>query len=107
MCDSFVLLSPKEAFGIVYREAMAIGRPVISLDNGGINYAWRDEDGIIIRCSPENIYEQTIYALRKMVSTIDDYDLKHISDSTLEEFSANEVSVRIENVLREAVIGGD
>ena len=91
----------------MYREAMAIGRPVISHDNGGINYAWRDEDGIIIRCSPEDIYEQTIYALRKMVSTIDDYDLKHISDSTLEEFSANEVSVRIENVLREAVIGGD
>jgi len=107
LCDSFVLLSPKETFGIVYREAMAIGRPVISLDNGGINYAWRDENGIIIRCSPEDIYEQTIYALRKMVSTIDDYDLKHISDSTLEEFSANEVSVRIENVLREAVIGGD
>ena len=47
-CDCFVLLSGHETFGIVYREAMAVGRPVISSRNGGIEEGWSDEYGIMI-----------------------------------------------------------
>jgi glycosyltransferase involved in cell wall biosynthesis len=39
-CNSFVLLSKVETFGNVFREAMAIGRPVISTRNGGILENW-------------------------------------------------------------------
>lgn len=101
LCDSFILLSPKETFGIVYREAMAIGRPIISLDNGGINYKWRDECGIIIKCSSDQIIEQTALAMRRMVEDIDSYNLMRISEISLEEFSPDKVSARIENVLKE------
>lgn len=102
ICDSFILLSPKETFGIVYREAMAVGRPIISLDNGGINYKWNDECGKIIRCSSDDVIEQTATAMRQMVSSINCYNMKAISDYTLGEFSADRVSKQIEKVLQEA-----
>ena len=47
-CSVFVLLSVRETFGIVYREAMAVGRPVISSPNGGIEDGWDDSNGILL-----------------------------------------------------------
>lgn len=103
LCDSFVLLSPKETFGIVFREALAIGRPVISLDNGGINYGWRDEFGKIIRCSSEHIVDQTAITLKEMVSRIGEYNLNTISNYALSEFSAETITNQIQQALCEAV----
>jgi glycosyltransferase involved in cell wall biosynthesis len=34
-CDVFTMPSLEEPFGLVYLEAMAMQRPVVSLDNGG------------------------------------------------------------------------
>lgn len=98
-CDAFVLLSPKETFGIAYREAMAVGRPVISPDNGGIRYNWDDKNGMIVGPCDENIRDRVVAAMQKMVASIGDYDLKGISDATMAEYSAVTVSKRIEGVL--------
>jgi len=35
-CDVFTLPSFEEPFGLVYLEAMAMRRPVIAVDNGGV-----------------------------------------------------------------------
>jgi glycosyltransferase involved in cell wall biosynthesis len=34
-CDVFILPSFEEPFGLVFLEAMAMGKPVVALDNGG------------------------------------------------------------------------
>ncbi len=102
LCDSFILLSPKETFGIAYREAMAVGRPVISLENGGIRYNWDDRNGIIVDCPSDNVLEGVVNAMKAMVAGIDQYDLEAISESTLATFSAEQVSQRIQDVLLNA-----
>lgn len=102
LCDSFILLSPKETFGIAYREAMAVGRPIISLENGGIRYNWDDRNGIIVDYPSDNVLEDVVNAMKTMVARIDQYDLEAISKSTLAEFSAEQVSKRIEKVLLNA-----
>ena len=102
LCDSFILLSPKETFGIAYREAMAVGRPIISLENGGIRYNWDDKNGIIVDYPSNDVLEGVVSAMKKMVAGIDQYNLEAISESTLSTFSAEQVSKRIEKVLLDA-----
>ena len=103
MSDTFILLSPKETFGIVFREAMAVGRPVISLDNGGIRYNWNSDYGIIVECKSDDLVPKVAQAMRDMVNNIDDYNLKKISEETLAVFSATDVSKRIEDVLQNSI----
>lgn len=103
MCDAFILLSPKETFGIVFREAMAVGRPVISLDNGGIRYNWNSDYGTIVESKSDDLVSEVARAMRNMVENIDDYNLKKISEETLTACSALDISKKIEDVLRNAM----
>lgn len=102
MSDAFILLSPKETFGIVFREAMAVGRPIISLDNGGIRYNWKSDYGIIVESKSDELVSEVAKAMRNMVESIDDYNLKKISEDTLAVFSAADVSKNIEDVLQKS-----
>ena len=47
-CDSFVLASEHETFGVVYIEALACGKPVIGTYNGGDEDIIKDYNGIIV-----------------------------------------------------------
>lgn len=64
-CDVFVLPSRYETFGVVYIEAMACGKPVIAVANGGPDDFVTRENGLLIppddtnslRCALEEMYE--------------------------------------------------
>lgn len=91
-CDCFVLPSIFETFGIVYREAMFVGRPVISAANGGINEGWRSECGYI--CDP--LTSETLSkTMNDMIDNYDYFNLKGISDYAKNCFSADAVADKI------------
>ena len=46
-CDGFVLVSEHETFGMVYIEAMAMGKPVLATKNGGAEDIVKDFNGIL------------------------------------------------------------
>lgn len=91
-CDCFVLPSIFETFGIVYREAMFVGRPVISAANGGINEGWHSECGYI--CDPLTT-ESLSRTMRDMIDNYDKFNLKEISDYAKNFFSADAVANKI------------
>lgn len=80
-CDAFALASKLETFGMVYREALAIGRPVISYDNVGIKYLWSDKYGYIAK-SENDLVE----CFEAMYKNIDKFDNKFISRNILNDF---------------------
>lgn len=91
-CDAFILVSRKETYGVAYREALLVGRPVISSDNGGIHEGWDDAFGIIVKdITPGNLAE----AMESMIVGYKSYDLKKIADTANTKFSADSVCSKL------------
>lgn len=87
-CNCFVLLSKNETFGIAYREAMAVGRPIISSDNIGVNIGWEDSFGLKLSdLSVESVIDSLVYMFRHS----NEYDGKYISSRTLDVYSEESV----------------
>ena len=80
----FILPSAYEPFGVVYIEAMAIGRPVIATKNGGANDIINDSNGYLIDVDNE---EQLINAMRNMINNYNKFNLKKISQECIENYS--------------------
>ena len=98
-CNCFVLTSLYETFGIVYREALAVGRPIISSKNGGILEGWDEDFGILI---DNNDVASCKLALRQMYTHINSYNGKLMSEKIRTKYSKevliekiNEISSRI------------
>src|SRR5699024_325621 len=92
MCDCFVLLSEYETFGIVYREALAVGRPIISSRNGGIEENWDDNFGLLIK---DNTVETAGEALKFLYNNYDKYDCKKISQLCKKLYSESVIAKKI------------
>lgn len=96
-CSVFAMASDHESFGIVYREALCVGRPVVSTDNGGIRDGWNDFFGLIV---PKNSLSELVHALKTIYENYESYDLRLISRKCLEFTSPNIVMKKIEDVLK-------
>lgn len=97
-CDAFALASNLETFGLVYREAMAIGRPVVSTTNAGIKYKWDNKFGYIAEST-----DSLSTCLTNIYNNIEQFDNKYISDCTIRDFGEQSFInkwIEIENSLR-------
>jgi len=95
-CHCFILASEVETFGNVYREAMAVGRPVISAKNGGIMENWEKSFGILIDVNDVN---GCTIALREMISNYDLYNKLYISNKCMDLYGINNTVIKFNKIL--------
>lgn len=96
-CDCFVLPSKAETYGLVYREALAIGRPIISTMHGGFaENDWHNEYGKLIPVDDEKALRS---AMRQIVLSYSQYEQDKISQLVLRECSEETVSRKIHHEL--------
>lgn len=96
-CDCFALASNFETYGIVYREALVTGRPIITTDHGGFtNEDWDDSFGKKV---PIKDIEAFAESLREVYENISLYDGKKISEKCLNSCSPDMIGRLIEEKL--------
>jgi glycosyltransferase involved in cell wall biosynthesis len=96
-CHCFALFSRKETFGIAYREAMAAGRPVIAVKNGGIEADWDDRNGIIV-----DDISLLSSALKRAKEDYAAFDGEEISRHCREKYAPEAVIGQLERLLATA-----
>lgn len=99
-CQCFVLTSQAETFGLVYREAMAVGRPIISTRHGGFSSEdWHNEFGELINYGD---VEALKGAFLNIYQNYKKYNYKRISELCLSTCDENVVIKQIEFELQSA-----
>ncbi len=101
-CDVLVCSSNLETFGVPVIEGMACGKPIITTDAFAMPTVIDSSVGILVEM---NNFEQMIAALKKMYSTRDQYDEKHIADTAKEYFGENAVIDRLLEIYESRVNG--
>lgn len=100
-CHCFVLASEAETFGLVYREAMAVGRPIITTRHGGFSQEdWHDEYGYLIDQRDSLQLEQ---ALEKMYLKYNNFDNQKISNLCLSTCDPANVIGKIITILEQSI----
>lgn len=88
-CSCFVLPSRHETFGLVWREALCVGRPVITTDHGGFSETdWNDSYGVMIDVDNQ---AQLTKAIQYVYENYEKYDLKLISAQNRLRYSASSI----------------
>ncbi|MFC1848267.1 glycosyltransferase family 4 protein [Chloroflexota bacterium] len=65
--DLLVMPSREESFGIAFLEAMALGKPVIGSNRGGVPTVVKDgRNGVLVEPAPDQIAEAIIYLYRNV-----------------------------------------
>lgn len=104
MCDCFVLPSRYETFGVVYIEAMACGKPVIAVANGGPDDFVHEFNGILIQPEQE---EKLVQALDMMITAIEKkdatYQPERIAAYVEEKFSYRAIAEQLEKVYQNII----
>lgn len=98
--NCLISASSYETFGIVFLEALAVGRPIISFDNGGIADIINEHNGILIHDVSENTIQT---AMIKMIENYRNFNFEFFSREILEKFGS-ERHIRILNSIYSSII---
>ena len=99
-CDTFVLPSRYETFGVVYIEALASGKPVIGAFNGGAEDIVNKNVGILVE--KDNI-EQLSEAMNYIKTNINKYNPSEIRRYCTDKFSAKVIINKIISTYEEVL----
>lgn len=96
-CDVFILPSYYETFGVVYIEALACGKPVIAVKNGGAEEIMNEDVGILV---DKNDYVKISDAMEKMMYNIKNYSSEYIREYFLSKFEKHIIIARLKDVYK-------
>ena len=90
-CDGFVLPSEHETFGVVYIEALSLGKPVLGTKNGGAEDIIKDFNGILVE------------GLKSFVKKIPEFSKEKIRENCINSYSEKVIIEKIKNVYKEVL----
>lgn len=96
-CDCFVLPSRYETFGVVYIEAMACGKPVIAVANGGPDDFVKPFNGLLIKPGAEELV-QAFYEMIGHLTRGNYYQKEKISNYIKSKFSYEAIAEQLEAI---------
>lgn len=96
-CDCFVLPSRYETFGVVYIEAMACGKPVIAVANGGPDDFVKPFNGLLIKPGAEELV-QAFYEMIGHLTRGNYYQEEKISNYIKSKFSYEAIAEQLEAI---------
>ncbi len=98
--NAVVHASVTETFGVVYTEALASGRPVVSAKNGGANELINDTNGILVEPDdPDSLAE----GMKRMIDNFERYDCRAISETAISEFSEAAIASAYEKIYNDVI----
>ncbi|WP_158607188.1 glycosyltransferase [Pontibacter oryzae] len=99
-CDAFVLPSQYESMGIVYVEAIACGKPIISTKCGGPETTVTKQNGLL---SDKNDSRDLARAIKHLVDRYGCYDSAEIRNDFLRRFSTQAVAPKLLSMYEECM----
>lgn len=92
ICDSFVLASRYETFGVVYIEALASGKPIIGTYNGGAEDIINSKNGLIVKVDD---VDELGNAMKYIMENSNSYSAEDIRIDCIEKFSKEKITNEI------------
>lgn len=92
ICDSFVLASRYETFGVVYIEALASGKPIIGTYNGGAEDIINPKNGLIVKVDD---IDELGNAMKYIMANINSYNPEDIRNECISRFSKDKITREI------------
>lgn len=99
-CDGFVLPSEHETFGVVYIEALSLGKPVLGTKNGGAEDIIKDFNGILVE---NKNHEALVEGLKSFVKKIPEFSKEKIRENCINSYSEKVIIEKIKNVYKEVL----
>ena len=96
-CDCFVLPSRYETFGVVYIEAMACGKPVIAVANGGPDDFVKPFNGLLIEPDAKELV-RAVYEMIGHLTQGNYYREEKISNYIKSKFSYEAIAEQLEAI---------
>ena len=96
-CDGFVLASEHETFGVVYIEALALGKPVLGTKNGGAEDIIKDYNGIIVE---NRDHKALVNGLKLFVEKLNSFDRQLIRKKCMDNYNEKIIISKITEVYK-------
>ena len=97
-CDGFVLPSEHETFGVVYIEALSLGKPVLGTKNGGAEDIIKHFNGILVE---NKNHEALVNGLKEFVNKIPQFPNDKIRKDCINSYSEDVIIEKIKKIYKE------